>query len=139
MTAAAFVAAARAYLGVPWRHMGRTAAGVDCIGLLLLAGRDAQIDIPAPPPYSRLPVGHDMAAACAALGRRVPTDQTQDGDILLFSDASYPGHIGMRTTVDGQAYCLHARASRRKVVEEPLRHELLSWLRRAYRHRELEI
>lgn len=136
--AAAFVEAARAYLGVPWHHLGRTAAGVDCVGLLLLAGRDAGLDVPNPPAYPRLPNGYDLAAACALIGRRVTVDQARDGDILLFSDAAYPGHVGIRTTLAGAPHCLHARASRRKVVEEPLRHELAEWLRRAYRPHAME-
>jgi hypothetical protein len=32
-----FVDAARSYLGVPFRHQGRTEHGVDCIGLVILA------------------------------------------------------------------------------------------------------
>ena len=35
-----FVAAARGYVGVPWRHLGRSRTGVDCIGLVLLAARE---------------------------------------------------------------------------------------------------
>ena len=35
----AIVAAARTWLGVPWRHQGRTRQGVDCAGLVVLVGR----------------------------------------------------------------------------------------------------
>ena len=37
MIGATVLAEARAMVGVPWRHMGVSAAGVDCIGLVLLA------------------------------------------------------------------------------------------------------
>jgi cell wall-associated NlpC family hydrolase len=33
------VSAARSWLGVPWRHQGRTRQGVDCAGLVVLVGR----------------------------------------------------------------------------------------------------
>ena len=36
----AIIAAARAWLGVPWRHQGRTRQGVDCAGLVVLVGRE---------------------------------------------------------------------------------------------------
>ena len=33
------VAAARGWLGVPWRHQGRSRAGVDCVGLVVVVCR----------------------------------------------------------------------------------------------------
>ena len=35
----AIVAAARSWLGVPWRHQGRARQGIDCAGLVVLVGR----------------------------------------------------------------------------------------------------
>lgn len=32
--------AAEKYIGVPFRHQGRTMAGLDCVGLVILAARD---------------------------------------------------------------------------------------------------
>lgn len=32
--------AARAYIGTPWQHHGRSRHGLDCVGLLFLASRD---------------------------------------------------------------------------------------------------
>lgn len=137
--AARFVAEARALLGTPWRHLGRNPAGVDCVGLLLLAGARAGLAVPDPPPYTRLPSGYALAEACAAIGRRVPLAEARPGDVLLFSDSLYPCHVGLRTERSGGVpHCLHARASSRAVVEEPLAFELADTLRRAYRHHALE-
>ena len=36
----AIIAAARSWLGVPWRHQGRTRQGVHCAGLVVLVGRE---------------------------------------------------------------------------------------------------
>lgn len=33
----AFVAAARSFIGVRWQHQGRTAHGLDCAGLVMVA------------------------------------------------------------------------------------------------------
>lgn len=38
------IASARALVGVPWKHQGRTRFGVDCIGLIDLSFRGAGID-----------------------------------------------------------------------------------------------
>jgi cell wall-associated NlpC family hydrolase len=40
----AIIAAARSWLGVPWRHQGRTRQGVDCAGLVVLVGRGLGLD-----------------------------------------------------------------------------------------------
>lgn len=50
------VEAARAYIGVPWKHMGRTRRGLDCAGLLILAVKDAEgSELEAPARYGREP------------------------------------------------------------------------------------
>src|SRR3954469_20730264 len=107
-TAAEFIAAGRAYLGTPWHHQGRSVAGVDCIGLVLLAARDAGLAALEPPPYTRLPTDYALAETCAAIGKRAPLDALRDGDVLLFSDAHFPCHIGIRTTLRGVPHCLHS-------------------------------
>ena len=67
MIGAAVLAEARAMVGVPWRHMGRSTAGVDCIGLILLAAFRAGVALPEPAPYAREPQDHALRAA---LGER---------------------------------------------------------------------
>lgn len=44
LTRAAIITAARAQLGTPFRHQGRSAQGVDCVGLLICIGR--ALDLP---------------------------------------------------------------------------------------------
>lgn len=124
MTGAALVDRARAYLGVPWRHLGRSRAGVDCIGLVLLAAADAGLSLPDPAPYEREPQGARLLDGIAAHGRRVAT--AQPGDVLVFRLGGYGGHVGIATThrtyrVPG---VLHAYAPRRHVVEQPIDGEL---------------
>lgn len=43
VTGSQFAAAARAYMGVPYRHQGRSRAGVDCLGLIVAAGNDLDL------------------------------------------------------------------------------------------------
>jgi hypothetical protein len=61
-TRADLLAAARAYLGTPWHHMGRNRRRLDCVGLLLCAARDAGLDVAEPAPYARGRRGPDMVA-----------------------------------------------------------------------------
>jgi cell wall-associated NlpC family hydrolase len=114
-------AAARAYLGTPWRHLGRSATGIDCIGLVILAARDCGITIPDPAPYAREPQGNRLAAAASEHGVRV--GQAQPGDVLLFRAGLYAGHVGIAGLhpEHGIPSVIHAYAKHgRAVCEQPL-------------------
>jgi cell wall-associated NlpC family hydrolase len=126
MTGAELVQAARAYLGVPWRHLGRTAMGLDCIGLVLLAAHDCGQDFPDPAPYERAPQGARLVHGLLDHGMRVAADQALAGDVLVFRMGIYAGHIGI-ATMHPAYHCpgvLHAYAMRRVVVEQPMDDEL---------------
>jgi cell wall-associated NlpC family hydrolase len=120
----AVVHAARGWLGVPWRHLGRDLGGVDCIGLVVLAHRAAGIAVPDPAPYTREPIGARVIAGIeAAGGRRVARPRA--GDVLVFrTDGVNGGHVGIAAENSGEATVIHAYAPRRRVVEEPLTHDL---------------
>ncbi len=133
MTPTAFIEAARTYKGTRWHHLGRSKEGLDCIGLLLCAADDCGIPHPIPAPYPKGQTGFDLTDACARIGRQVQVREARDGDILVFACGIFPGHLGLRTTVNNIPHVLHAPVNRRKVVEEPLLHELVTLLRRVYR------
>ena len=124
MSADAFVAAARSYVGVPWRHLGRARTGVDCIGLVLLAARDVGVDLPDPAPYAREPQGTRLLEGIVGHAARV--SEVRAGDVLLFRMGLYGGHVGIASTHPawGVPACLHAYAPRRQVVEQPMDDEL---------------
>ena len=131
--AGAFVAAARSYVGVPWRHLGRSRTGVDCIGLLLLAAREAGWELPDPAPYAREPQGTRLLNGILAHGDRV--SEVMPGDVLLFRMGLYGGHVGIASAHPawGVPACLHAYAPRRQVVEQPMDAELRAALLGAFR------
>ena len=128
------LAEARALRDTPWRHMGRTPLGLDCVGLVLLAARRAGFPgalCAEPPPYSRRGSGHAFLAALAErCPRRAPRDALRPGDLLTFADGVFPLHVGVAS---GAGTVVHAYAPRRRVVEEPLSHELLTGLRACFR------
>ena len=133
MSADAFVAAARSFVGVPWRHLGRSRTGVDCIGLVLLAARDVDVDLPDPAPYAREPQGTRLLEGILAHAERV--SEILPGDVLMFRLGLYGGHVGIASTHPawGVPACLHAYAPRRQVVEQPMDAELRAALLGVFR------
>jgi cell wall-associated NlpC family hydrolase len=129
------VAAARSWLGVPWRHQGRTRQGVDCAGLVVLVGRElglADYDTHA---YSRRPEGQGFVQHFRAAMDGIPLPEARLGDVLVFADTAYPCHCGFLTEKLGQPHLLHAHALRRKVIEEPYAGEWPAKVKFAFRFR----
>lgn len=139
MTAAGdrLVAAARRYLRTPFRHYGRTPAGLDCVGVVLLALADARIPMDAPPKYEKGRRGWDVRAWMRERFTELPADATaQDGDLLLFADGLYPAHVGIRSTLHLLPHVIHAHMRGGMVVEDPFTHDLARSYRAAFRLRE---
>lgn len=91
------VEAARGYLGVKWRHRGRSKHGLDCAGLGVLAYRDCGVEVPDFTLYGREP--HDdglIKYLTAALGEPLPTGYVlKDGDIIVLRFVKEPHHVGI--------------------------------------------
>jgi cell wall-associated NlpC family hydrolase len=98
------VAVAARLLGAPYLWGGRSAAGIDCSGLVQLAL--GACGVPAP---------RDSDMQRDALGEAVdPAGPLRRGDLVFF-----PGHVGFMADA---ATLLHANAHWMAVVEEPLAH-----------------
>lgn len=125
----ALIDAARAYLGVPFVHQGRSRYGLDCVGLLVVAARDAGAHIEDRTDYPRDPNGMlplELARQADVVEDCVP------GDLLLMRFAGEPGHIALYA---GETI-IHSHASIGRVVEHRLD---AKWARRivqTYRIRE---
>lgn len=115
---AEIVAAARSFLGVPFRHQGRTRHGLDCIGLVVAVARDLgryEGDVTG---YQRRTSGNSFMAQMQAEGLRdVPWECRLPGDVVLMHDNHYPCHVAILSETDR---IVHAFALRRQVVEEVL-------------------
>lgn len=115
------MAEARRWIGVRWRHQGRSRSGVDCIGLCLCTVEAATGAVfAAPVTYSRRPSGPALQQALTAALDRVQSGSGRCGDIALFSEAGQRVHVGILAEKDGLQTVIHAHARRRSVVEEPL-------------------
>lgn len=89
--------AALKYVGVPFRHMGRTTAGVDCAGLILLATKDCGYEAKDTPTYGPEPRGdiiqRTLVAHDCKLVKRPP--QVNDIVILSFRKNGPAVHLGI--------------------------------------------
>lgn len=94
-TAASLIAAARAYLGVPWRHQGRSPFGIDCVGLLVCVARDLNIPVEDMRAYEREPRAHDLARLLRRHCVSVPVADMRRGDIVLMGRPIT--HVGILT------------------------------------------
>lgn len=115
-TRAQIVEQALTYKDVPWRHMGRSRKGVDCIGLLICVGRDLGLCAPDfdTPPYSKHPDGR-MLEGFAEHCDRIPTHAIRPGSMLVFSYYGSPYHTAIVIDPDTGAM-VHALASARRCI-----------------------
>lgn len=124
-----FVNAARQLVGTPWRHRGRSFDGVDCIGLVMLAGKLAGVDLFAlcgihDRAYSRRPQ-RELFALVERHCRR--TQVLHPGCLLLFRfpGDEYARHFGIYTDAGTM---IHAECKTRKaVIEHGYRSQWVSW------------
>lgn len=98
------VEAARAYIGVPWKHLGRSRRGVDCAGLLIGAVKDAEgVELETPQRYGRDPFKGALEAYCAKCADLVWSGSKGQcthanlkvGDGVVMSPAGLPRHLGI--------------------------------------------
>ena len=109
---------ARTYIGVPWRHMGRNRAGVDCVGLITCVAYDLGITDYVPKPYRHVTDVKQLLTPIKLFCSPKPTDIHEAGDILVFTMMGVVAcHVGIVSDV---GTLIHAFIRKRQVVEEPL-------------------
>lgn len=122
----AFVAAARSYLGVPFRHQGRDRHGLDCLGLLVCVARDCGLrkDGALLSDWDETDYGHTPDAWRLWNGLHQllqPVEFRQPGDVVLMRIDGAAQHLGLVGDYSGNDVSLiHAYAPSRKVVEHRL-------------------
>ncbi len=111
---------ARSYIGTPWRHQGRTRAGLDCVGLLYLVwcdlGLDPSVDGTG---YGHVSDGRWLRETVNRLLVRGPSPRP-GGVVLMAQGGMHPLHVGIISVLHdgGVGAIVHAHALARKVVEQ---------------------
>lgn len=119
----AFIAAARARVGVRFRHQGRSATHLDCIGLMVTALADAGMACTDRRAYGRNPQRDDLRAALRQhFGPPVAIapdlSAVQPGDIALMVWHLRPQHVAVfGDYMQGGLSLIHADANFGAVVE----------------------
>ena len=95
------VEAARSYLGVKWRHRGRSRHGIDCAGLVVLSYADCGVELKDFTQYGREPHQDGLIThMTAALGE--PLEQPvalMGGDVIVQKFDKEPHHVGILAAV----------------------------------------
>jgi cell wall-associated NlpC family hydrolase len=104
---------ARSCLGVPFRHHGRTRAGLDCAGLLLLARQAALGPCPDERGYPDVPPASEVLRRLRASAEAITRDKAGPGDLVLLAWGTATAHLGLFTGLS----VIHASAISGKVVE----------------------
>ena len=122
------IAAARTWLGTPWRHQGRLkGVAVDCGGLIIGVGRELGLLDFDTRAYGRIPDGQQLRALCEQHLTPKPIAEATPGDVLLMRFTRHPQHLAIVGDRGDPFSLIHAYADAGACVEHGAD---LKWLRR---------
>lgn len=114
------IQAARRRIGIPWRHQGRTEAGLDCIGLIMSVATEVGIAYHDLPAYTRTTYQNTFLKEFRAQAKLRAVSERVVGDMLLLKDGLYPCHVAFYSMDRGQETIIHTSPRRKGTIEEPL-------------------
>ena len=132
------IACARRFSGVRFMHQGRSAAGLDCLGLLMITAQtlnlrfaDSPVEVLDIPTYGTRP---DVILLKQKLDTHltpIPLAEAVEGDIVVLKVDGLPQHLALITDypLQGELGMIHAYAPARQVVEH--RYDA-QWRRQTY-------
>ena len=128
----ALIESARAMIGTPFKHEGRSIRGVDCYGMFIVLGIEHGIPVPIETGYGKRPSGLHMKRMLELYANNVQRSEIQSGDILHIKFNDEPQHLALVSSTD-PLMIIHADAIAGRVVEHRLDKEWMSKVRGAYR------
>ena len=127
--------AARKCIGFKWRHQGRTATGMDCVGLLYAVANGCGVATENVTNYRHAPGSAPLVAELQKYCIEVERTERQPGDILIVSIAGEDPNHTMILTNDNTV--VHASARDRKVVEHRLDEKTENGICRVFRFKDV--
>ena len=124
---------ARTYLGVPFQHQGRTAAGLDCVGLLVVVFRALGHPVHDLEAYARDP-HHGLLERTVEANGCVRVDDPQPGDIALIAFHGVTRHAALiGDHADGLSLIHAHNMGSKRVIEHRLDAKWAKRVTRVYR------
>ena len=122
VTRADVLAEAETFIGVKWRHQGRTKEhGVDCVGFPdMVAFNLGLVDELQPANYPRRPDGTFLPLVRATPLIEIRVRDARPADVLVFSASCEQFHMGIMATLYSEPAVIHAWAAARRVSIERL-------------------
>lgn len=116
------VKTARAYIGTPYRHMGRlNGVGIDCLGLLACVCNDLNIPCQDRAQYERY--GNYESLLAAISEQCLPATEPAPGRIGFFRCSPTSGHTCIFGENENGLTMIHAYQNAGKVAE----HQYIDW------------
>lgn len=111
---------ARTWVGVRWRHQGRTRYGIDCAGLVVKTAHALDITDFDYTNYDRRGFQQNLVKIFREHMIEKSVNKRLPGDVLLFRDNTYPCHASILSLKLGTEHIIHTSPRRRGTTEEPL-------------------
>lgn len=116
MAREALVECARGMIGTPFLHRGRTSAGLDCAGLVIVAWRKATGRTEDVLDYPERPNDGVVSARASSFAERIRIEDAGPGDVLIMRFGGESSHLGILTDDS----VIHSSRPYRGVVEQKL-------------------
>lgn len=116
------VEVAKGLVGVRYRGQGRSQMGLDCAGLIIVAGHLNGISNFDTTSYSNRPNAEEFTQnMIEAKCRQLPYSQLAHGDMLRLNTSGWPVHIAIyEVDENGAEWYIHAYLPHKQVTRDPL-------------------
>jgi len=120
------ISTAKDLVGVPYKHLGRSRAGLDCAGLLIYLGHAYNLTDKDTTAYSRRPNAEEFTKFMIQFGcTQIRVNELEHGDILRINTGGWPVHLGIYEIDEYErSWYIHAYLPHRKVSRDPVTPEV---------------